>query len=356
MLNYYYKKAALRKFFFCLDKLLFFKLKKNPYQVKRVLVVNLGGLGDVLLMEPLIRQITKLWPLASIDILVDTLAQDILDNHPNIHSIETFALPWLSHSRPSWMTSLKLFLLQIKLLKAKSYDLVFDIKGDPLIILLLTLAGIKYRIGFINGGLGALLHEGYDFFSYKLPRAQLNYLLLSSFWQNWQLEEARPVLTLTETELAWAPAEKVRLCNPNKKTIAIHLGGGRPEKIWSSHYWGHLLDDLSAYNLLVIGSKSDYNLFASLNNVELINGLGYELRQSAALISQADLFIGGDSGPGHIAAALGVPVISIFSLVNDPQTWAANKAKLITYASNYTSEQLDTKALELKTAILAALN
>jgi ADP-heptose:LPS heptosyltransferase len=333
-MNYFYRNPMTKGLFYCLDKLLFWQLSRKLPTVKRLLLVNLGGIGDVVLMEPMIRRLVCLWPLAEIDILVDSRTQELLHGNKYIHRIDIFALPWLSHSQPGWLASLASFCRQVNLLKNRNYDLAFDLKGDPAVILLLTLAKIKYRIGFANGGLSAFLHEAYDFFSYHLPRANLNYLLLSNFLPEWQLEQASPIISLTDAEKLWAIKEKTKLCQSNKKTITIHLGAGRSDKVWPSSSWRQLLADLSVYNLLVIGSESDNDLLTALDSDQLINCLGYELRQTAALISQSDLFIGGDSGPGHLAAALGTPLISIFSTVNDYIVWSASGAHLFTFGSD----------------------
>lgn len=331
MIKYYYHHAFVRYLFATLDLINFSRVRPVSAVIKKILLVNLGGIGDVMLMEPMLRRLSELWPSAEIDLLCDTISAPLLSNHPYLNRINIFSLPWLSHSRPSWLSSLWSFSRQVLLLRRQNYDLAFDIKGDPAIILLLALAGVKYRIGFANGGLGALLHQAYDFYAHELPRAQLNYLLLSSFLPDWLSLPAKPQLTLRSEELLWAQSQYQQFCLPDRQTIVIHLSSGQAEKTWPQAKWRQLLSDLGDYNLLIIGSLADSAALAELNNPQLINFLGCDLRLSCALISKADLFVGCDSGPGHLAAALNVPVITIFSLVNNPKVWAADQASLLSH-------------------------
>ena len=114
-----------------------------------------------------------------------------------------------------------------------------------------------------------------------------------------------------------------------RQTIAVHLGGGQPEKIWPLEYWRQLFALLSDINLVIIGEKGDNELLKQAADGRLINLLGLELRLTAAVIKQSDLFVGGDSGPGHLAAAVGTPVISIFSAANNDKIWGVAGAEII---------------------------
>lgn len=315
---YYYKKKSLRIFFGFLDFVfaILGGIKQKKITVSsqdKVLVVNFGGIGDIVLAEPLFRAINQtgaeIWCLSS------PLAGQLLPDY--VHGV-FFSIPWLSRNgqRFDFFAWLQL----LRQLKKEKFTLAIDLKGDPFIIFSLTLLGIKNRIGFINGGLGALLNNGIET-DKSVHKSLMNLKMLN----------------LTNTKNEAAPT----LNNQNDSKefdIILHLYTSL-DKNWPLSNWQELMACFYNKRIAVIGgSSSQERLIAeSLAGDNVKNFLGLKLEESVKLISKTKLFIGVDSGPAHIAAALGIHVISIFSLANNPAQWAPVGAKVFVFgeASNF---------------------
>ena len=133
------------------------------------------------------------------------------------------------------------------------------------------------------------------------------------------------------------------ICNPTKlrwpkniwrriggrKFIAINAGGKVRSKDWGNENWKAFLrwlaDEHSSMALTFIGSADEYNRGAELASAW--PGLTLNLcgrlapRESAALMKRAVIFVGHDSGPMHLAAAVGVPCVALFGNFNKPKWW-----------------------------------
>ena len=124
----------------------------------------------------------------------------------------------------------------------------------------------------------------------------------------------------TYAELLW---RQLRLQPP---VVALHPGSGGRRKCWPQSRFLDLADQLQrrGCRILVLHGEAEEDLAATLQerlppNCHLLQPP--RLLDLAALIDRADLFIGNDSGPGHVAAAVGTPTVSIFG-PTDPQIWA----------------------------------
>src|SRR5262249_30141369 len=111
--------------------------------------------------------------------------------------------------------------------------------------------------------------------------------------------------------------------------LAINMGGKAPAKDWGREKWRALIQSLAGsygdYGLLVVGAKEDSRRAAELRScwpgqyIDACNHLSP--RESAAAMKRARAFIGHDSGPLHLAAAVGVSCIGIFGNTDKPKKW-----------------------------------
>jgi ADP-heptose:LPS heptosyltransferase len=216
-------------------------------------------------------------------------------------------------------------------LRTEKYDLALDIKGDPAVIILLKLAGIRYRLGFSNGGLGFLLTHPFSQ-PQHLVRPRVDLALLAPLAGDFLIYERAPHLALTLDSNFLRTQANYRSGRP---VISVHLGAGAPAKLWPLKYWLELLSSLAAdYNIVVIGREGELNDLADLPEqlqAAFIKLIGRPWAETAQALANSALFIGADSGPGHLAAAVGCRVISIFSAANDPAEWAPAGARVLVF-------------------------
>ena len=104
------------------------------------------------------------------------------------------------------------------------------------------------------------------------------------------------------------------------RSLAVHLGAGTAAKRWPARHWrglvGRFLGD--GWRVIVVGGPDDAGLASALApHPELRDWTGrLAVTETAALLERADLFIGSDSGPAHLAAWAGVPSVVLFSGTN----------------------------------------
>ncbi len=152
----------------------------------------------------------------------------------------------------------------------------------------------------------------------------------------------RTIAELGPIDLDNSASWDLRLTDPERqvgaKTIAvfngrpfigINMGGKAAENHWGDDNWRNLLREIArdygGYGLLVVGAADDAACVAYVTEnwpSEVVNACGRLLpRESAAALEEANLFIGHDLGPLHLAAACGVTCVGIYGGLNEPRQW-----------------------------------
>ena len=271
---------------------------------KKILIIQTAFLGDVILITPLIRATKRIFADASIDVMIIPNYENVLQNNPNIHNIILF------NKRINKFTS---FIKTLIKLRINKYDLVLSPHSSMTTALLVTLAGIKYRVGFSRW-------LSQYFFNIKVEhksgilKIEKNLKLLSPF-----STEVFPI----QTEL-FPSIESIQKYNHQlqslklncRKLIAIAPGSVWKTKRWPKEYFKEIIQMLSErnYGIILIGSSDEIELCKELQPKE--NYLDYSgklsVLDSAAVIKQCDLMVTNDSGAMHIANAVETDVIAIF--------------------------------------------
>jgi len=187
-----------------------------------------------------------------------------------------------------------------------------------------SLAGVWRIRGLIPKG-DSNLHQkivGRDYYESEASR-----LLRAVGFDPKQLSQALFSLELQKDERDVASKILVELKSP---FIALSIGAKVPAKDWGADRWVELLQKLhdtvhSQYALVFLGSQDEYERCQSIAvnwSSDVLNLCGsLNPRQSAAVLEQATLFVGHDSGPMHLASSVGIPCISIFAARTKPGVW-----------------------------------
>jgi ADP-heptose:LPS heptosyltransferase len=305
----------------------------------RILVVKMAGIGDLLLATPAIRALRESYPQARIDLLVTPDSAGLLNGWDAINTVIVldkylFDDPRQIVRNPQTLLKLKTLL---KTLHNGHYDAVLLLHHLTLPFgrlkhqALMRATGARWRVGLDNGhgwflnvrvpdaGFGAM-HEA----EYALAVAaaigattqdRTLYLPLTAE----QRQQARQLINTESVEAT--PTETIH------PIIAMHPGSGGYSlaRRWPAERFAQLADTLYhdyGGQLLLIGGPEEAELhqrvmdaMTSAMPVRSLAGKG-SIKVAAAVIEQADIFIGNDAGPMHLAAAVGTPVVAIFSLSN----------------------------------------
>ncbi|MFC1754571.1 glycosyltransferase family 9 protein [Thermoproteota archaeon] len=272
---------------------------------RRILISRTDRLGDVLLSTPVIKNLRRHMPSAYIAMLVQSQLEDLLRDNPYLDEVILLDKRG-KHKNP---INLIKFILE---LKNKKFDLALILHPTLRMHVICFLAGIKERMGY-DRKFGFLNTKVLNHQKQLGDRHESLYALdflkelgLSDFDQSMHMS------TYQESE-SWAHNLIKDHKAKGRKIIAVHSQASCRSKIWPKEYFNQLIEEiLSSYRAVIIhvGSKADDTISKREETVNLTGKTS--LAQLASVLKQSDLFISNDSGPVHMAVAVGVPVISIF--------------------------------------------
>lgn len=289
----------------------------HPGRVRRILVFQNGGMGDVLRIFPLLQALHRARPDATLDVLVEP-HQEVFALFPLRHMIADIIVIDYWRDQRTWRGRLPL----IRELRSRRYDLIISPnrgRGMVTSALLSFLIGAPCRVGFTQDGSGFLYTTRVGF---RADRSILE--------QNLDLLRAIGVpcgrahipLTVPEAEGAIAEAFLARHgVGPRDLLVAVSPGTGwQPDfRSWPVPRYVALVGGLlhrAGAKVVLLGGKDQAETgvhIAGMNDGRVINAIGQtSIAQTAGLIRRSDLFIGNDSGLLHLAMGLKVPAIGIF--------------------------------------------
>jgi lipopolysaccharide heptosyltransferase I len=293
-----------------------------------ILIVKLGSIGDIVHTIPCLSALRQRFPDARIDWLVESRCRDILLDNPHIDQLlEVDTLRWRRRlfSPATW----RQIRASIRGIRSHRYDVVFDFQGLVKSGVCSRLARSPRRIGFGRRHLREPLSSLFTNEHVAAPDGRChvidkNLSLLKTVGietREWSfpIEVPRDLEEQSTEQLAAMELSEF---------VAINPGGGWPTKRWSSESYGKLAAELDReWNLksLVFWGPSEEAMAGRV--AETSSGAARvapptTLRELIAYLKKARLFVGGDTGPFHIAGALGIPVVGLFGpsdpVVNGP--------------------------------------
>lgn len=299
-------------------------LTPTTFSPTRILIIRVDLIGDLVMSLPAVRVLKRTYPEAEIDLLAVPSSAKVVASDPDIAQVIAYDPNiW---RRPKallqWRNWRDLFALWQRL-HARHYDLTINLFGEWASVLMM-LSGTPCRLGFS--------HENYPGF--------LTNSVTGRHWDNndhkhevdycLELAEAVGATTTPEDRIphltvdpkATQQVEQLlqdEKIQTNWPLIACHVSSNNGQaKRWPVPYWATLIDRLireDGIQVVLTGAPDDMPLIAEVirrMHEQPINLAGKtSLTQLAALYKHADLLITGDSGPMHIAAAVGTPLIAI---------------------------------------------
>lgn len=302
----------------------------------RILVVKLATIGDLLLATPALRALRESYPQAQLDLLVTPSSAGVLDDWDVINRVIVLDKYLFDHpkqllTKPTNLLKLRPLLRQ---LRGGHYDAVLLMHHLTLFFgrrkhqALMLATGAKYLVGLDNGhgwflnvkvpdqGFGAMHEAEYCLAVAEAVGGRTSEKWLTMPLNDEQRQQARQLVFGDE------PAEQAA-----RPIIAMHPGSGgySTARRWSPERFAQLADTLYQNvggQLLLVGGPEEAELHAQIMGmlksgvpVRSLAGKG-KIQVTAAVLELADLFIGNDAGPMHLAAAVGTPTVAIFGLSN----------------------------------------
>jgi 3-deoxy-D-manno-octulosonic-acid transferase/heptosyltransferase-1 len=287
-----------------------------------ILIVKLSAIGDVVHTLPLLEVLRKNFPTARIDWVVEEEAGQLIEGHEEIDHV-------IISRRKSWRKRLfklgeqsaavKEIIRFLKELRSQEYDLVIDLHGLFKSGILTGLSKGTRKIGFTGG------REGSAFFLTEKP-------YYVNYDQHALDRYLRAADYLSLSKASWQG--QIPMCPSDKKTIDSFVReygledeaflAMNPVARWETKLWEHtkfsvlgdrIQKELS-HKVILTGSQQDRAFIDKIMNgmsQKPVNLAGRtSLKELAYLYSRCELLITTDTGPMHIAAAMGCPVVALF--------------------------------------------
>ncbi len=285
----------------------------------KILIIKPSSLGDIIHSLPFLNSIRRCFPEASIHWIVSKEYEELLKDHPMIQRI------WMI-DKASWkkvtrfFKTLKEILLLTEELRKERFDLVVDLQGLLRSGVIAFLTRSSLRIGFDEAREGSRFLYTERVKGGKDEHAVFRYLRIAEF-----------LGCDTETIEFPLPDDGIR---PFDFDYAVIVPSARwKTKVWSPERFGELASLLDIRSV-VVGSSSDISLaeevvrYSRGRAISLAGRTG--IRELISLIRHAKFMISNDSGPLHIASALGIPVFAIFGPTSPRRTGPfGNKSVII---------------------------
>lgn len=289
--------------------------------VRKVAVLRLDHIGDVLMAFPCLAALAEQLPQARVDLYVGPWAGQAAGLLGPGIGVRVFRAPWFDRAGlkgGAW----KAVGLLARSLREGGYDAVLDLRGDFRHLLAMKRSGAALRIGqALTGGRFLLTHPA--LYRAGLHESERNLDLLSQAGLKPQGTAPRLTIGAGDEEAARSLRESLGLSRP---FVVLHATCAAPAKQWLEDRWRLLAAGLpKAVGLVVVGAEGEagdaQRIFRDCGRkVHFAMGL-LPLPALAAFLRESSLFIGVDSAPAHLAALAGTPVVSLFSGTNEAGQW-----------------------------------
>lgn len=300
-----------------------FRRRRPPSAPTRILLLRLERIGDLLMALPAIADVRALAPQAEIDLVVGSWNADLARAIPGVTRVEIVDAPWLARGEHG--TPLSAMLKAARPWRGRRYDLAINFEPDIRSNLLLARSGASWTVGYRSGGGGPLLDLAIDYDTGSHTTVNARHLVATAFGRT-PPHVPQPLLQIPEDVRHEA---ENRLRERHGPIVGVHASGGREIKQWDPARFAavahRLIQERDAL-IVLTGAASDRPLVdrvkALLPPSRTVDVTGdVSLLALAALLQQMDLFITGDTGPMHLAGAVGTPIVAVFG-PSDPARYA----------------------------------
>jgi ADP-heptose:LPS heptosyltransferase len=292
-------------------------------QIKRILVVELWNIGDVVLAMPFLAQLRALFPTARITMLARPHAETILAGTGLVDEFIETELGWTERATRfnplgyNWSELRRVG----RELRGRRFDIAFKSRMHIREHLLLAISGATRRVAFAFGHGDRVLTDAIPVGDPNRHKAADWLELLKPFGGSVEGTTTRLKVNEAERRRA-ADFLAAHGVSPNDRVVAIHPGASVPAKRWPLKSFvdvARVLAQRPGVKVVAFVDPEGYG--DGVARLERVIRAKPNLRELIALIQRCDVLVCNDSGPMHLAGALGVPTVAVFAA--DIQQWFA---------------------------------
>jgi lipopolysaccharide heptosyltransferase II len=295
---------------------------------KRILIIKISALGDVILSIPALRAIRKKYPAPSVIMCV--VGKDVASILTRCPYIDELIIYDFKDRDKGFLNLLKLG----KELRRKGFDLAIDLQNNRRSHILCALSNVGQRYGYRNRKFGFLLNKTMREDGFILGPIEHQFRILKmlgielkdreiELWPS--KEDARYVDRFLES--AWL--------NQGQGLVGIHLGSSKRwlTKRWPLEYIGHISETLALKDIRVVVTgepQTDPQELKILQEITrksrpIIACGKTTINQLACLIKRCSVFVAGDTAPLHIAIGMGTAVVALFGPTDPRRHTSSNE-------------------------------
>ena len=286
-----------------------FNFLRKPV-IKKVLIFRFGAIGDVVHSTALIRSLKKHDPEIAIHYLTTKTPSQLLERDPDLDKL------WISEEK-----SYKYLSKLATELKKEKFDLCINLQPSIRTRIFSVLTGSKYILTYKK--------------TFKIHAVKNFWITAKPLFKDMELDKEIKIYIPEEIK------EKIsENLSTDKKIIGFNMGANtaRQGRKWPLKYWIELAKiTIEKYDceIALTGSHEDKEISETLLDISPnIKSFCRKLSiiESAALLSKCDVVISGDTGPLHIATAVGVPVIGLYGSMPVSRTGPYGENNSILYS------------------------
>ena len=290
----------------------------------QILLIRLRLIGDVVFTTPAIGAIRRRFPGARITYLVEAPAEPVVHHHPDIDEIIVL-------DRPRGLARLRYDVAIARRLRAGRFDLVIDFHGGPRSGLLTWATRAPQRIGYDLPGRGWCYTTRVPWMRSLVPprHSVLNqWALLEPLGIDPPDRARDPVSMPLDPDAVHRVDERLVRAGVDRsaRLIVLHVSAGNPFRRWPAESFAIAAATLAsadpARRIVITSGPSESaaaeavasraRQVASAAASRILRTGEFDLAELRALVDRAALYIGGDSGPLHIAATTATPIVALF--------------------------------------------
>lgn len=296
----------------------------NWDDIRRVLFIRLRAIGDTVLFTPTLETLKRWRPELEIDVLIEPLSAPVLHGNPHISHLFV-----IKRSKPTpwrWIERA----LVIAALRRRQYDLAIDLRGYPTSAVVMRQTGARHRMTFDECPLSHLatirIPSPCEIWGEEPCVHNVQRQLAPLKWLGVPVEEIPPLRVFIDPEADARVARRLGELKIDGRFALLHVGASNRWKRWDPARFARVNDYLHERHGLpsiVMASSKEAGIAAAVQQAathppSVCTDL--TLPETMALIARATLLLGNDSGPSHIAVAVGTPAAAIYGPA-DPRIW-----------------------------------
>lgn len=284
----------------------------HELQPRRICLVKPSALGDVVQSLPVLAGLRNRWPRAHVTWVVNRSLAGLLDRHPQLDEVIEF-----DRSGRGWSRAAAMFRM-VRRLRREPFDLVIDLQGLLRSGLVARLTRAPRRVGLAGAREGAA-----RFYTDVVPIADVEESAVLRYWRvaaalGCRGGPPRPVLGIGPDERGWVARQLAGLPRP---WLVIHPGAQWETKRWPPESFAAVArqaHQARGASVVLVGGPGEGRLAAraaaEIRPCPMVDlSERTSLLQLAAVCEAGDVFLAGDTGPLHLAAAIGAPVVAVFT-------------------------------------------